>query len=241
MNYLQLVNRARRECGVSGAANLTTLQNPATVETQRFIDWVADAWNDIQISQTTWQFLRAKCEIATTAGQNVYTPAGANATYFATGATIPTSTIPTFDSFVLSSFRCYRPAVGYGDEMLMNFLIWEDFRNLYLYGNMRTTQQRPVAVTQAPDRSLVVGAVPDDVYNIVGEFYAHPQVLSADTDTPLMPDQFHMLVVYKTMEYYGAYESAPEVLARAQAGISNLEPLLINHQLPKITFNVPLA
>ena len=41
-------------------------------------------------------------------------------------------------------------------------------------------------------------------------------VLAVDADVPEMPVQFHNLIKYYAIEHYGYFESAPEVLARAE-------------------------
>ena len=74
MNYLQLVNRARVECGVSGASNaLTTVQN-ATGESARMANWINSAWVDIQTAKEDWQWLRTSIEFNTVTQQQFYTP-----------------------------------------------------------------------------------------------------------------------------------------------------------------------
>ena len=49
MNYLQLVNRTRVECGITGPT-LTTVQS-LTGEAARIANWVTSAWVDIQTSK----------------------------------------------------------------------------------------------------------------------------------------------------------------------------------------------
>jgi hypothetical protein len=45
--FLDLVNLARSEAGVA-SGDLATLQTGLTLESNRFKNWVKNAWNDIQ-------------------------------------------------------------------------------------------------------------------------------------------------------------------------------------------------
>jgi mannitol/fructose-specific phosphotransferase system IIA component len=63
----------------------------------------------------------------------------------------------------------------------------------------------------------------------------------ADTDVPGIPENLHMVIVYKAMEYYGLFESAGEVLQRARVGFSSLRGQLEREQLPSVYLGNPLA
>jgi hypothetical protein len=56
-----------------------------------------------------------------------------------------------------------------------------------------------------------------------------------------MPEHLHQVIVYKAMEYYGLFESAPEVLSRARTGYSALKGQLEREQLPAVYLGNPLA
>ena len=226
MNFLQLVNRARAECGVSGAALTTTTD--ATGEAGRFVNWINAAWVDIQTAKEDWQWLRQAFEFQTIAGQQIYTPAQAGI-----GA--------TFGNWKRDSFRCSSVGANYADEQLLNWMEYTTFRNLYQYGNMRNTQQRPVVVTVTPDKSLGFGAVPNQAYVIAGEYYTRPVEFTTDEDTPALPDRFHMAVVYRAMMFYGGYEAASEVFQRGESEFKRLMKRLEVDQIPTIVSGPPLA
>jgi hypothetical protein len=70
-----------------------------------------------------------------------------------------------------------------------------------------------------PDDSLNLGPPPTAGYTVTADYYVAPTAMDADDDEPTgLPLPFHMLIVYLAMTYYAAYESAPEVLDRGQAG-----------------------
>ena len=134
MNYLQLVNRTRVECGVSGASTPLVTAQALTGESARIANWVNSAWVDIQTSREDWQWLRQPLQFNTVTQQSGYTAAEAGVG-------------DTFGSWKLDSFRCSSVGQDYADEQLLNYMEWTTFRNLYQYGNMRTTYARPVVVS----------------------------------------------------------------------------------------------
>jgi hypothetical protein len=228
VNFLELVNRTRVECGVSGASTPLSAVTNLTGESARIAAWVNNSWVDVQTIKSDWQWMRKPVEFTTTAGKQVYTPAEAGIG-------------DTFANWKPDSFRCSTAGNNYGDEQLLNFMEFTTFRNLYQYGNMRHTQQRPVVVTSTPEKNLALGATPSAQFVIGGEYYAKPSVLTAATDTPSIPDRFHMLIVYRAMMAYGSYEAAPEVLQRGQSEYKTLMNRLEIDQLPAFTSGPPLA
>ena len=80
MNFLGLVTRLVQESGASGAGPTTTVNQVG--EYGRMVNWVQDAWLDIQSEQQNWEFLRTTCSFPTVNGEPFYTPAQANATNF---------------------------------------------------------------------------------------------------------------------------------------------------------------
>lgn len=226
MNFLELVNRTRVECGITGPA-LTTAQN-LTGEAARIANWVSSAWIDIQTSKEDWLFMRSAATFNSVSQQQFYTPAQAGI-----GS--------TFANWKRDSFRCSSVGQNYADEQLMNYMEYTTFRNLYMYGNMRTTYARPVVATIDTTKRLGLGAIPDQPYVIDFEYYVKPIELTADIDTPALPSNFHMLIVFRAMYYYGGYESANEVYQRGEYEFQRLMQRLNVDQLPTIVSGPPLA
>ena len=231
--YLDIVNTVRQEAGIAGA-DLATLQNGLSAESTRIKNWVAREWLRIQSDKSQWQWMRRDFNFTLTANQALYTPAQVGA------ASTPSFTADQFANWKRDSFRVYADP-SFGDEMLTAFMTWDIWRNLYQYGNMRNTRSRPVAITVAPDKSLGLGITPDQVYHVVGEYYTKPAALSADADVPGMPSEYHDLIIYRALSAYATFMAAPEVLERARAEISRIQPKLMRDQLPVIANGPPLA
>lgn len=230
MNYLQLVNRTRVECGVSGSNTPLTTLVGVTGENARIANWVNTAWVDVQTAKEDWQWMREPFQFNTVTQQQTYTPTQAGV-----GS--------TFGNWKRDSFRCSSVGQNYADEQLLNYMDYTTFRNLYQYGNMRSTYARPVVVSIAPgdDKDLAFGSIPDQPYVIVGEYYKRPYDLTADTDVVDIPSRFEMMVVYRAMMYYAGYEAAPEVYQRGELEFKRLMNRLNIDQLPTLVSGPPLA
>lgn len=201
MNLLLLVNRARRECGVAGG-DLSTLLSPSR-EAQRFIDWISEAWTDVQTDRTDWEWMRKTATFATVPGQGEYTVTQTGASDLA--------------EWIAYTGRIYPTAGGQAGEQFLSERSWEDFRDLFRFSTMRTTQSLPIEVAIKPDHGLALWPLPDPTgYTVSMDYYRIATELTVAADDPStagndLPQRFHMLLVAKAMRAYAGYESAPEV------------------------------
>ena len=83
--------------------------------------------------------------------------------------------------------------------------------------------------------------IPDAVYTVNGEYVKQvtAQTLTNNTDIPVIPDQ-QLIIVWKALMYYGAFEGAPEVYAHGETQFNNALNKLEYNQLPKITYGPSL-
>lgn len=226
MNFLELVNRTRQEGGISGAA-LASLGGTLSQESQRVKSWVNDAWREVQLHCKDWDFMRGDFTVNTVAADNTYTATDAALT--------------DFRNWKRDSLRVYSTAIGTNDETVLRFLEWERFRDMYLFGAQRDVQGKPWLFSVKPDKSLILGPVPDAAYTVVGEYFKSPSALVGDTDAPTIAAEHHMLIVWRAVLHYGLYESASEVVARAELNIKREMTRLEADQAPEITWGGPLA
>lgn len=196
MNFLQLAKRACIECDDIPASQLITVANQ-TGELQRVINWVNAAWIDVQSARGNWPWMRKSITpFSTVAAQAIYTAANAG--------------VADLNEWKRDSFRVYTTAAGMASEQSLEFWDYEDWRDLYQFGSMRTSQGIPSVVTITPGNSLAFGPVPTGDYSIVGDYYSQPIGMVADSDTPSMPAQFHMAIVHRAKMFYGAFAPSPE-------------------------------
>lgn len=125
----------------------------------------------------------------------------------------------SFGKWDRETFRNYTTAAGFTNEMFLDYVPYDTWRDAYQLGAMRAVQTRPVAFAIGPDKSICLGPPPNDLYTITGDFFVAPTQMALDTDVPTgLPAQWHMDIVYRMMMMYAGYEAAPEVFQRgAQA------------------------
>lgn len=226
MTFLQGVQRLALECGVPTAPSAVTSQSG---EMLRLVDWYQQAYIEIQELHHDWQWLTNDFTFNTTSTQQAYTPAQAG--------------ITDFGAWKLQSMRAYTQGNAYKDEQLLIPVPYEVFRNQYMYGNMRTTYARPMSFAIDPaTKSLLLGPIPDATgWTVLGQYFRKPTTLAANGDTPVLPDKFHMAIVYKAMISYGMFEAAPEVVQRGQQGYGAMLAQMEIDQIPGFGFGAPLA
>lgn len=238
--FLQLAQKLQFESGSTGSPN-TTIAN-AVGEWKQMCNWIADSYVDIQLSRDDWDWMEQDVQFDTIAGQQAYPVA---TTAFTTPAEVG---LADFRSWKLtsvtddSSFRLYLASAGVNNETFLDgSLSYGQFRNHYQFGAKRNTQARPISISIAPDKSLLLGLTPNDVYTVMGKYYQQAQLLSVDGDIPAMPAQFHNLIVWNALEKYAFSESAPEVLAYANRMAKPLSYALDSAQLPDMELGDPLV
>lgn len=223
MNLLQLANRLIDEAGIT-AGHLTTTAGQ-TGELARVVQWVQSAWLSIQMAQPNWRWMRKQASIVTVAGQ-------------AGGYDAPDADVATW---CLDTARNYVTASGNVTEIFMDFIEYDDFRDSYLYGALRTAQSRPLVFTIEPTNMLAFGPVPNGDHTVTSDYFSRASELADDAAIPLMPERFHMAIVWRALMLYGGYEAASEAYARGQNELTVIQSMLEIDQLPMIRMGGPLA
>ena len=197
MNFLQLVTRTMEKCSATGA--------PATVVSQtgerlRFVNWVNEAWQDIQQVNRQWNWMVGEFTFQTVAATREYTTA--------------TIGLTNFSQWSTDTFRAYLTSVGSASELYMHQLDYPSFRDAYMFGTQ--TQGLPDVFAIRPATSaLLLGPIPDAIYTVYGEYFKSASLMALDADTPGMPDPYHMAIVHGARMKYASYENAPEVWVEA--------------------------
>ena len=231
MNYLQLAQRLAVECGVTGGG-------PSAVTGQtgmyaKLVNWINDAWVEIQGMHDNWNWMREPFTFLTVANTGDYLPASIT-------NTLTAATMTDLRYWWKDTFRCQKQSIGVQDEQWLVEWEYQVFRNTYRF-NLQVAG-RPVVFAIKPNgKAVMLGQIPNDVYEIMGEYQKLPSSLAANTDTPAMPTHLHMAIVYKAMQFYGLYEAAPEVLSKGNTEFSRLMNQLEREQLPELYLGNPLA
>ena len=230
MNFLQLVQRLHSETGRQGIAPVTVLGQ--TGMNQRFVNWILTAYEDIQGLHESWLFRVTDFSFPTISTVQNYTPAGVSLSGLASWKF-------NSDYNCLSGIRLYS---SIPDETDLQYLLWDDYKENYKFGSTRLTSGRPTVFSIKPDMSMDLWPIPDAVYTVNGEYVKQvtAQTLTNNTDIPVIPDQ-QLIIVWKALMYYGAFEGAPEVYAHGETQFNNALNKLEYNQLPKITYGPSLV
>lgn len=212
MTFLEIVKEAVLRSGLHDVG-------PASVVGQtdslylRFIGWVKEEWESVQNMNSNWVWMEAVAEFAFSAGS-------------VTGA-----------SKGLSVRKWIVDGASVSDGETSSFLapvVYEDFRRAYRVGSV--TESRPQHITERGD-TLYFGPAPDKEYTATVRYCKQNQTLSADSDIPEMPSEFHRTLVAGALRRYAAFDDAPEIFTMATAewrkGIDELSV----SQLPPIRFS----
>jgi hypothetical protein len=231
MNYLQLAQRLARKCRVTGTGPVAIAGQNA--EYMRILDFVNEAWMEIQRKHTDWRFMRASAQCTTVQAKATYDPViDFGLTDFGYWA---------LDYQAGDTFRVYDTAAGITSETFLETWDYDWWRDAYLYGGFRQSLSRPLGVALAPDNSLAFGPIPAAGYTVYGDYYRVPSELVDADDVPTLPAQFHQLIIYAGMKRYGYTEAAPEIYDEGEAGVQQLMRQLEAVQLRRMTLPGAIA
>lgn len=217
MTYLELCKELRLQAGISG-------NGPDSVENQtgqlgRVTNWINQAWADLQRSRTEWKFMKVDFTFDTVADKRDYTPSEVGVT-----------NMRDWDKY---SFYIFHTADGEETESGLPYMSYELWRNTYRSQMNVRELARPGRFTVLRDDSIRFESSPDDIYTINGEYKRCTCQMAVNDDEPTgLPEEFHMIIVWKALMYYASYENAPEVMDEAEVAYDELLFALEQDQLP---------
>lgn len=223
--FLEICQDFREEAGITGSGPAAVTGQ--TGEMLRVVNWVKKAYRDVQNRHPNWDFLRNDFTFQTIVSTSTYLPTAIS--------------LDELGMWKRDSFRIYLTATGVADEQWLRHWNWDEFRDAYLIGPSQNQTGRPTEFAVRPDKSVVLWPKPDAVYTVAGEYFKRAQEMAANADEPLLPEEFHDIIKWRAMMYYGAQEGAPEVYAQGKDEFSRMMGELRRDQLPRIMLGGALA
>jgi hypothetical protein len=190
----------------------------------RIVKWVNTAWIDIQ-EMRLWNFIWKQDSFTVSTNNRILDPVGAWQW--------------KVHEWDYESFSLYRSDLGVTDEMFLQFMVWDDFKLSYDIGTV--TQQRPQIITRRPDEKLVLNFTADNDYIFSANYYALPVPLINNTDTPGMPERFHLIIVWRACEYYAEFEEAGVLKAEMRKRFNRMLSKMEESQLPIVRTARPMV
>lgn len=209
MNFLQLVQRTHTECGISG-------RPPGSVAGQsglnlRLVQWVADAWEDLQREHEEWAFRWGRQPITFQAGVSHYTPA---------------------DLGLQAGDRILHL---YRDGQPLPVLEWEASRLIGLRGRLDGQPPGQLAtLVRQPDGRFLVYPTPDVDQTLDSEYRRAVSVLTDNLDTPSMPADYHLFLVWEAVLQFAIDHADDDLRQRASHKAERLWHKLASDQLPDL-------
>lgn len=208
MTYLELVKALQEESG-SGSSSIATLVG-VSGEPLRLRNWIDTANLTIQSQWVDWKFLWNEATPITT---------GVDSSDY-----VGPEDLNVWDK---QSFRI--DGVPVPKTSVQEYLV-KDFPVTNATG-------KPNRIFIMPNNQLRVYPTPDAAYTVTANYWRTPLSLKLDTDidnaTPLIPPQFHRVVINMALQLLGTWENAPEIVQTGREGLDLWWPLLVAHQAPE--------
>lgn len=220
--FLELCAKLHTEAGIAG--NPPQSVTDQLGDNKRIVHNIKQAWHEIQVKRPDWLFLKQEFLITVPAS----TQKVGKSLLDSNGVTEASR----FRNFDRNEMTLYPVSVGQGGEYELEHLNYTYFRKAFLTGPSISASPQYFSLNN--QRELVFDYAPIEDVKLRGEFFKAPQVLSAATDEPDMPDYFHDLIVYEALVRYGYFESSSESYEFAKERLAALENQLLIEQLPEI-------
>jgi hypothetical protein len=236
MTYLELCQMVARQSGTIQAVLPTTTVGQVQ-RLKQIVEFVAEAYLDIQNAHRMWRWLQSTFTGQTAIGTQRYP---------ATGFTDEMTLTPV-TRFSQWGFKgdgsdlglsMYLTSAGTNEEGALRFLDYGSFYETQLRGP--STPGKPQLYSVTTDGQLIISPVPDAAYTLRGKYRKSPQLLAADADVPEMPVDFHTLIKDAALCYLEGFDEGPRVPLYRLRMLPNWS-MLEHHQLPQVTWGEPLA
>ena len=221
--FLEICQAVARESGVH-AATISSAEGQSG-ETLNIVNWVIEAWNQIQNIRPNWKWNRQEFSGSLTASTSQYTAASFAITDFSHWV----EDDPADNYYPMS---IYLTATGTSDEGEIAQIKWTKWRDKYGRGSQ--TNNRPTEWAISPQLELCYGPIPDDAFTVNGEYYPGNQVLALNGDIPRCPVRFHPVIQWKALTLLGGFDEAPFAIGHAQSQFGRYLSAMEIAELPDI-------
>lgn len=216
MNFLNLCKRLRQEAGYSGSGPSTAIGQ--TGEAKRIVDWLNDAWMDLQSMRTDWRFMLEEFEVILNPGDSTVTLSA------------------DFKSMEEKSVVLKRAD---GSRSYPTYLTPENMR--LLKRNNDDNPSYPFYYSVDEKGLMTVFPSCNEVVVIDGDYYVKPSPLVENTDIPRLPEEHHLALVWMGLMSAAGYDEAGNTWQRGSDRFGKMLDDLNTTQLPKIKRAEPLA
>ena len=225
MDLLAMVRRAWVDAGKSGSGPTTLVDAPR--EATRIAGWINDEWQDLAVETwQDWKFLKRRVTITIPALQKRLLPSELG--------------LPDWSAWRPAG-ATYRPQAVAPDGA-QRPLTWMSLDTWNVtHGAGTWAAGEPVHWSIGADGELLVGPGIDADRQVVIEYVATANALTADADEPAMPERHHLYLVWAALMQSAMQTGDAALLARAQAKRDRARSALEHDQAAQLSVGGALA
>lgn len=233
MNFLQLCQAVASDSGtVAGFSQLQSVAD-ATGRSLLIVNWVRNAYLDIQNERDDWRWMRKSFEGTLTIDQMAYEAEDLDVDLTDVGIWLPD--VPADDFRNLSIYESGEQE----QEGQLTQIAYSTFRQRYLLGVHE--HNKPTEWAISPQNELLFGNKPDKAYIVRGEYVMEPEILDraaedADEIIPLMPERYHGVIVQEALRLMMRSDEAYNQLAAVAQQYDRVRNALVRTQTPTMSF-----
>ncbi len=217
MNYLELCQELRSECGIQGDGPSSVVGQTGIMA--KLVRWTRQAYIDIQSRPFPWDWLQQEIEFPLTAGLGEYD--------LLSGASWARPDVSSFKNTNSWLWPVATPAAKTKVKVLTHDEFVRDVPD-------RTAVGVPSSVSIAPWRAVRFNRVPDRDCTYRVECRLTPELLSANDHVPAMPEQHHRVIVLFAAKYYARHDADTTLSAGLNEELRTAWTALIRECTPAI-------
>ena len=214
MNFLAMVKKVCRKVGYTEPS---TLVDPDQ-DTLLVMEWIQDAWEEIQNFCAEWSFLKEPVTINILIDKEEYTSTELSLTDLRRWLEV--------NPFLYESG---------GSDVIATLVLITSEEMDYLRAKDPKTGQ-PIYYSPLEGGGLVLYPTPDAAYTFKTKYYQTPVILEDDTDEPACNSEHHRVIVDKVYQTkYAVDENNPEVNQQSEIDFENRINRLALAHCPQIS------
>jgi hypothetical protein len=217
MNFLELCQEVRSECGIQGDGPTSVVGQTGILA--KVVRWTREAYTQLQARPLQWDWLQHEIDFPVVAGEGEYD--------LLSGASWARPDVGRFldsNSWIKATAagsQKYRVGVRTHNEFLREV-------------TDRTQVGMPSLVTITPQRLVRFNRVPDQDYTYTVECRLTPEVLSENSHVPAMPEQHHRVIVLAAIKYYARHDGDIQLTQGILDEWRTAYPALVRECVPPI-------
>lgn len=214
MTFLEICQRIAQESGYSSTGPSSVVSQ--TGDNLRFVIWAQDSDLEIQGLRTDWDFMREELSLSF--------------------ASVNTASLPSdFNRVDQASIVGTRAD---GTKFYPDFVHPREMRLI----KREQTDNGGIPIWVMFDNgSCEFFPTPTETVTLSADYFVNPIKMTANSDTPRIPEQYHMAIVFHALMSHGAYDEASNTWQHAHSKWTQYFNQMNMSQLPELKTGGALA